>query len=304
VQECGIGLVQIRREGHLLSFAAPPRRKVGPLDPADVDLITRGLGLGADDLIDHAWCDNGPRWRGVLLRSAELVLALKPDAAILAGLDIGVVGPRAKVGVVGHYPTVETSPNVENVAFEVRAFFPGHSGMAEDPVTGSLNADSFQLVTNLTTGSFPINVKMGDMDGDGRLEVLATSAGTARVYVYKNNTTAPGSISLASGTIVSTVSSSLYGIQPQVMSLADFDQDGKLDISVACIYAGYDVVSVIKNNCNGNKTYKFRYTKNYTSNMEDKRYSRKMEKITRRMAKTSSRLALYIMDRQRYKKSY
>jgi hypothetical protein len=117
-------------------------------------------------------------------------------------------------------------------------------------VTGSLNADSFQLVTNLTTGTFPINVKMGDMDGDGRLEVLATSAGTARVYVYKNNTTAPGSISLASGTIVSTVSSSLYGIQPQVMSLADFDQDGKLDISVACIYAGYDVVSVIKNNCN------------------------------------------------------
>ena len=25
-------------------------------------------------------------------------------------------------------------------AFEVRAFFPGHGGLAEDPVTGSLNA--------------------------------------------------------------------------------------------------------------------------------------------------------------------
>ena len=28
----------------------------------------------------------------------------------------------------------------ENIAFEVRAFFPGNSGMVEDPVTGSLNA--------------------------------------------------------------------------------------------------------------------------------------------------------------------
>ena len=141
VQECGVGLVKIRREGRLLAFAAPPRRRQGPLDPADLDLIARGLGLSADDIIDHAWCDNGPRWRGILLRSAELVLALQPDTAILAGLDIGVVGPRAKVGVVGHHTMVGTAPRVDDeVAFEVRAFFPGNHGMVEDPVTGSLNA--------------------------------------------------------------------------------------------------------------------------------------------------------------------
>lgn len=141
VQECGVGLVRIRREGKRLAFAAPPRRNQGPLDPAELALITRGLGLGADDIVDHAWCDNGPRWRGVLLRSADLVLGLKPDASILAGLDIGVVGPRAKVGVVGHYAKTGTSEGIdEDVAFEVRAFFPGNNGLVEDPVTGSLNA--------------------------------------------------------------------------------------------------------------------------------------------------------------------
>jgi len=134
VQECGIGLVRIRRDGPRLAFAAPPLRKSGPLPEADVDLIARGLGIARGDIVDHAWCDNGPNWRGVLLKSAEQVLALKPDAAILAGLDIGVVGPRGKVGVVG------SRPADDDCAFEVRAFFPGNNGIAEDPVTGSLNA--------------------------------------------------------------------------------------------------------------------------------------------------------------------
>ena len=78
----------------------------------------------------HPWCDNGPNWRGVMLRSAEQVLSLKPDGAILAGLDLGVVGPRGKVGVIGAQATSR------DTQFEVRAFFPGSNGIAEDPVTG------------------------------------------------------------------------------------------------------------------------------------------------------------------------
>jgi predicted PhzF superfamily epimerase YddE/YHI9 len=69
-----------------------------------------------------------------MLRSAEQVLALRPDGTVLAGLDVGVVGPRGKVGVVG---AAAASCDTQ---FEVRAFFPGHNGLAEDPVTGSLNA--------------------------------------------------------------------------------------------------------------------------------------------------------------------
>lgn len=127
VQECGVGLVKLRRDGALLSFAAPPLRKGGPLDEADVELIARGLRIPRDAIVAHAWCDNGPNWRGVLLRSAEEVLALRPDATVLAGLDIGVVGPRR-----------------DECAFEIRAFFPGNNGLTEDPVTGSLNASVAQ----------------------------------------------------------------------------------------------------------------------------------------------------------------
>jgi PhzF family phenazine biosynthesis protein len=134
VQECGVGLVKIRRMGERLAFSAPPLLKNGPLPEADVALITRGLGVARDDIVAHAWCDNGPNWRGVMLRSAEQVLALKPDGAVLAGLDVGVVGPRGKVGV-----TAAQTPGADT-DFEVRAFFPGNNGMTEDPVTGSLNA--------------------------------------------------------------------------------------------------------------------------------------------------------------------
>ena len=136
VQECGVGLIKIKRDvaSGRLAFAAPPLIKSGPLDEADVALIARGLKIDRSDIVAHAWCDNGPNWRGVMLRSAEQVLALKPDSSILAGLDIGVIGPRGKVGVVGAQTTGDETQ------FEVRAFFPGNNGMTEDPVTGSLNA--------------------------------------------------------------------------------------------------------------------------------------------------------------------
>ena len=125
IQECGIGLVKLRRDGERLAFAAPPLRKGGPLPEEDLELIARGLRIARAEIVGHAWCDNGPTWRGVMLRSAQQVLSLQPDAAVLAGLDIGVVAPHAAGS---------------DVAFEVRAFFPGNNGMAEDPVTGSLNA--------------------------------------------------------------------------------------------------------------------------------------------------------------------
>ena len=124
VQECGVGLVNIQRQGTRLAFAAPPLRRGGPLDEADVQLIAKGLGVARQGIVSHAWCNNGPQWRGVMLGSAEQVLALKPDPEILKGLDIGVVAPLSK----------------GDAQFEVRAFFPGNNGLAEDPVTGSLNA--------------------------------------------------------------------------------------------------------------------------------------------------------------------
>ena len=124
VQECGVGLVRVRRTGESLAFMAPPLRRSGPLDDDDVERLLRGLQIDRSHLLGHQWCDNGPGWQGLLLDDAELLLSLDPDPQVLAGLDVGVIAPSDR----------------EGIDFEVRAFFPGNTGMTEDPVTGSLNA--------------------------------------------------------------------------------------------------------------------------------------------------------------------
>ncbi|MDP3223125.1 MAG: PhzF family phenazine biosynthesis protein [Rubrivivax sp.] len=126
VQECGVGPVRIRRDGQRLAFAAPPLRRNGALDDIELDRILRGLQLNATDVLASAWCDNGPGWRALLLRNVDRLLALKPDATLLKGLDVGLAALHPAGG--------------EN-QLEVRAFFPGNGGtVVEDPVTGSLNA--------------------------------------------------------------------------------------------------------------------------------------------------------------------
>jgi PhzF family phenazine biosynthesis protein len=127
MQQCGVGLVPIRRDKPRLEFAAPPLRRTGPLEGGVLDQITRALELRADDVRHHQWVDNGPGWCAVMLRSASQVASLRPDRAALSGLKLGVVGPHA----AGH-----------DADFEVRAFI-GDGGY-EDPVTGSLNASLAQ----------------------------------------------------------------------------------------------------------------------------------------------------------------
>jgi PhzF family phenazine biosynthesis protein len=167
VQECGVGLVTLRRDGGRLAFAAPPLIKSGPLDEADVQLIARGLRVARADITAHAWCDNGPNWRGVMLRSAEQVLALKPDGSVLAGLDIGVVGPH---------------PAGSETAFEVRAFFPGNNGLAEDPVTGSLNAALAQWLigAGLAPGRY-VAAQGTALAREGRVHIERDASGTVWV---------------------------------------------------------------------------------------------------------------------------
>jgi PhzF family phenazine biosynthesis protein len=180
VQECGVGLVRLRRGSAggpgqsvpRLAFAAPPLRRSGPLAEEEVTLIARGLGVARSDIVAHAWCDNGPNWRGILLRSAEQVLSLQPDASVLARLDVGVVGPRGKVGVVG------SRASGDECAFEVRAFFPANNRMTEDPVTGSLNAALAQWLIGAGLAPSSYVASQGTVLGRaGRVHVERDAAG-------------------------------------------------------------------------------------------------------------------------------
>ncbi|MDL9938219.1 PhzF family phenazine biosynthesis protein [Gordonia sp. ABSL1-1] len=124
-QECGIGIVELRREDDRLAFAAPPLIRSGPVDPPTVTDVAAALGLRAEEILAAEWVVNGPPWLAIRLASAQRVLSLQPDMAALGDRFVGVVGSYA--------------PGESDAEVEVRAFAPG-AGVAEDPVTGSLNA--------------------------------------------------------------------------------------------------------------------------------------------------------------------
>lgn len=128
VQQCGVGLVTIRRDGERSAFAAPALRREA-VDEGLLDSVLAALGLRREQLRAAQWLDNGPRWLGLLLDQAESVLAIEPDHAALKSL--------AKVGVIAPHP-----PGHE-CQFEVRGFA-APIGIPEDPVTGSLNASLAQ----------------------------------------------------------------------------------------------------------------------------------------------------------------
>jgi PhzF family phenazine biosynthesis protein len=126
VQECGVGLVTIRRTDAGLAFAAPPLVRSGPVEPDVGGRVLDALGIEAADIVDMAWADNGPGWIAVLLPTVEAVLGVRPRPS---DLDIGVAALHDAGSAV---------------ALEVRGFFPKDGVLAEDPVTGSLNASLAQ----------------------------------------------------------------------------------------------------------------------------------------------------------------
>jgi len=138
VQQCAVGLVRLRLDGHRLAFEAPTLRR-SPVEPGLLAGVLAALGADAARLRASQWLDSGPQWLGLLLDSAATVLALEPDHVALQSLPkVGVIAP--------HQPGGEC-------AFEVRGFA-ASVGVAEDPVTGSLNASLAQWL--IADGRAPI----------------------------------------------------------------------------------------------------------------------------------------------------
>ena len=67
VQECGAGLIRIRRDGERLAFAAPPLLRSGDVDRDTLRRIATGLRIKEDAIRASQWADNGPGWVVVML---------------------------------------------------------------------------------------------------------------------------------------------------------------------------------------------------------------------------------------------
>ena len=170
VQECGAGLIAIRRTPDGLAFRSPQPSRTGPVGDALVARIAEMLRIDRGEIVEAEWAALGPNWIAVLLESAEAVLALRPS---LVDLDLGVVGP---------YPP--GSPE----QFEVRAFFEKDGQTAEDPVTGSLNAAIAAWLRTSGRATLPYVASQGQVLGRrGRL-VLSTDEADA-IWVAGRTTT-------------------------------------------------------------------------------------------------------------------
>jgi PhzF family phenazine biosynthesis protein len=164
MQECGVGLVTLKQFGERWAFAAPTLTR-SDMSAKDLAPVLAALGLDASEVIATQNLNNGPHWLGLLVDSVDTVLALEPDHVALKklGTKVGVAARRqAPAGSLIRSANREarafTASNTritnDPTDLEVRAFA-APVGIAEDPVTGSLNASLAQWL--MADGHMPAN---------------------------------------------------------------------------------------------------------------------------------------------------
>ena len=92
--------------------------------------------------------------------------------------------------------------------------------------TSSIGNISLAPKVDFPTGSFAFSVATGDLDGDGKLDLAVSNAGSNTLSILRN-TSSIGNISFASKIDFAV------GSNAQAVAIGDLDQDGKLDLVVA-----------------------------------------------------------------------
>jgi gliding motility-associated-like protein len=124
-----------------------------------------------------------------------------------------------------------------------------------DVVTANDNSSFINVYLNTSSGPGNVNfgaknqisvlartlqVKCGDLNGDGKPDIVATESGTNdKVFILKNNTVTPGSPTFSSQIFT------LTGKRPKRIELADLDLDGRPEIILST--QGSNSVSILSN---------------------------------------------------------
>ncbi len=106
---------------------------------------------------------------------------------------------------------------------------------------GAINTGSFAPRVSFVTGSTPVHVRLSDVDGDGRLDVLVINQGASSLSILRNTAT-PGVLdtnSLAPKSDITTAG------DPRWVAVGDLNGDGKPDLAVASHSPG--VISLFEN---------------------------------------------------------
>ncbi len=107
--------------------------------------------------------------------------------------------------------------------------------------SGSITAGSFAAKVDFTTGTNPFGISIGDIDGDGKPDLVVTNSTDNTISVYRNTST-PGSITASSFAAKVDFTT---GTNPFGVVIWDIDGDGKPDLVVTNDYS--NTVSVFRN---------------------------------------------------------
>lgn len=185
VQECSVGLVTLRQLQGRRAFAAPALRRADP-SPDTLAAVRDALGLQPEEVLAAQDLHNGPHWLGLLLPDVPTVLSLRPDHAALQrlGVKVGVAARRQGATGMIRRSSREAqafATSADTTDLEVRAFA-APVGIAEDPVTGSLNASLAQWL--IAEGHLPLRYRARQGTTMGRSgEVFINQDSRGQVWV-------------------------------------------------------------------------------------------------------------------------
>jgi gliding motility-associated-like protein len=115
------------------------------------------------------------------------------------------------------------------------------SVLHNNSLSGAINANSFSGKIDFVTGTLPVSVAVGDLDGDGKPDLAVANSSNNTVSVLKNTSTI-GEISATSfAEKVDFATSTL----PSSVSIGDLNGDGKPDLAITNTTS--NTISVLRN---------------------------------------------------------
>ena len=173
----------------------------------------------------------------------------KPDVALLSFSGMAILRNTSIPGTISFAPKIDLFPNISKES-QIAVTDVDGDGKPDIEIIGYSDFVyvirntsrpghiSFALPVSIPTGFSPSSVALGDLNNDGKPDLVVLNAGNNSISFYKNLCTA-GMISFDNRTSLQ------LHVVPDNLALDDFDGDGKLD--VAFVTRGEKFVYILRN---------------------------------------------------------